>query len=493
MSHASESARLEVLRTLEVLDTPPEEEFQAIVTGARQLFDCKMAFISLVDAKRQWFKARCGLDEDETPRDISICDHAIAANDVLVVRDTLEDPRFATNPLIIGAPFIRFYAGVPLRAAIRSGGPRLPVGTLCVADDRPHDPSPESLELLTGMAKVVEALFESRRTSAATLRLALQQQEALLEVERAQRLLSHAERMARIGSWRLDLLTGEIHWSTQTYAIHGLDPGNTVELPAALDFYPPGEREKLAAALHGCQGYNRPWDLELDFINAANRVRRVRTLGEPEIRDGQTVAMIGVMQDITERYQFERRLREVALTDELTGLASRRAFNEQLDLAITNAASSGSPLAVAILDLDRFKEVNDRLGHPVGDDVLRTIAVKLRSISYLGDHLAARLGGDEFVLLLHGRHAEALLASGIERVLAELRIEVPTEGAPITVSATIGACILDPRHDTRSALMKDADEALYVAKRVRRGTGAIHGRAGVLLPDADHIGEPGSL
>lgn len=475
-----EQERLDALRRLDVLDTPPEAEFDAIVNGARHLFGCRIAFVSLVDSDRQWFKARCGLVAQETARDISICSHAIAANEMLVVPDTRQDSRFADNPLVTGQPFIRFYAGVPLRVSRQRGGVPLPVGTLCVADEQPHTPSPDKLEMLRGMARVIEALLELRRANKESLQLAIERRDALVAMERTQRLLQHAERLARIGSWRVDLANQHTHWSAQTYVIHGLEPGAPVSVDFALAFYPPGDRERLQGAVATCSATGQPWDMELDFRTVSGDLRRVRTIGEAELRHGHPVALIGVMQDITERYKIERRLQEVAHTDELTGLASRRAFNERLDAAIAASAADGAPLAVVILDLDRFKEVNDRLGHAAGDEVLRVKAAKLRAISYLGDHLAARLGGDEFVLLLTGRHAGDLLAPGIERLLSELRQDVPADGGSITVSVTAGACVLDAHHAGRSALMKEADEALYRAKRLRRGSGAIAGRPGII-------------
>lgn len=479
MSPAHEEERLRALRSLEVLDTAPEPEFEAIVNGARHLFGCRMAFVSLVDANRQWFKARCGIDEEETARDVSICHHTVAADATLVIPDTLLDERFADNPLVTGPPFVRFYAGIPLRISVDHHGQRLPVGTLCVADDRPRNPSADKIAMLEGMAQVIEAILQARRASRERLRLSIERQEALVEIARTQRLLQQAERMARIGSWRLDLATNRSHWSAQTFAIHHLQPSDTASLGHALDFYPPGERAKLEAAIATCRKNGDPWDLELDFINAKGVLRRVRTMGEAEERDGEVVAMIGVIQDITERYKFERRLREFALTDDLTGLASRRAFNEQIDEAISEAEADAA-LAVAIIDLDRFKEVNDRLGHQAGDEVLRLMAAKLRAANYLGDVVPARLGGDEFVVLLHGSHASERLPQAIEDLLADLRHDVPADGGAITVSATIGACRVDAAHADRSTLLKAADEALYRAKRVRRGTGAIAGRGGLL-------------
>jgi GAF domain-containing protein len=255
---AGEMARLEVLRSLEVLDTAPEVEFDAIVNGARHLFGCKMAYVSLVDTQRQWFKARCGIDITETDREISFCSRTVAADEMLVIPDAGQDPHFASNPLVLGPPFIRFYAGVPLRVKSEGNGALLPVGTLCVADGRAHYPSADKLAILQGMARVVEALLETRRLSRESLRLALERQDALDDMARTQRLLQHAERMARIGSWRLELATGHVHWSDQTYAIHALEPGLDKPLDSALHFYPEGDRQKLQTALDHCAQQGKP-------------------------------------------------------------------------------------------------------------------------------------------------------------------------------------------------------------------------------------------
>jgi diguanylate cyclase (GGDEF)-like protein len=312
-----EVARLDALRALDMLDTPPEAEFDAIAVGARHLFGCKFAFVSLVDADRQWFKAACGLEASETPRDVSFCTHTIAADDLLVIADTRKDLRFATNPMVVETPFVRFYAGVPLRVTPPGGGAALPIGTLCVADDKPQDPTREKLEILAGMARVVEALLEARRTSKENLQLAL------------------------------------------------------------------------------------------------------------------------------------------------------------------DRAREGAPLAIAIIDLNRFKEVNDRLGHATGDKVLQVMAAKLQAVQYLGDHFIGRLGGDEFVLILRGRRTQEELVQDIARLLADLRYAVPDDRSVITVSATIGACVYGASYVDRASLLKEADEALYRAKRMQRGTAAIAGNSAI--------------
>lgn len=129
----NEAARLAALYEMLILGTPPEDRFDRIAQFAASEFDVPIVLVTLVDAERQWFKARVGTPVCETGRDISFCSHAILRDDVMVVEDALEDPRFADNPLVTGAPHIRFYAGAPL--ALPSG---LRLGTLCLIDRRPR-------------------------------------------------------------------------------------------------------------------------------------------------------------------------------------------------------------------------------------------------------------------------------------------------------------------------------------------------------------------
>ena len=129
----NEAQRLATLRSLQILDTPPEERFDRITRTAQRLFDVPIALVSLVDENRQWFKSCYGLSTAETPRDMSFCGHAIQQNDLFVIENALEDARFADNPLVTGGPDIRFYAGCPLHA---TNGASL--GTLCIIDRKPH-------------------------------------------------------------------------------------------------------------------------------------------------------------------------------------------------------------------------------------------------------------------------------------------------------------------------------------------------------------------
>ncbi|MBV5261573.1 GAF domain-containing protein [Synechococcus moorigangaii CMS01] len=147
----NEEYRLAALYEAYLLDTPPEAAFDLITQLAARLCQTKIALISLVDRDRQWFKARHGLAAEETPRMVSFCAHAIQGKDLLEVPDATKDERFWDNPLVVQAPKIRFYAGVPLHS---TDGYRL--GTLCAIDDVPKQLSAEQRRHLIGLAHQVE-------------------------------------------------------------------------------------------------------------------------------------------------------------------------------------------------------------------------------------------------------------------------------------------------------------------------------------------------
>ena len=148
---ADEPARLAALRGLHVLDSPAEECFERITRTARRRFGVPIVLVSLVDANRQWFKSCVGLPVAETPRSASFCAHAILGDGALVIEDARRDPRFAANPLVTGDPFIRFYAGQPLRGP---GGHKL--GTFCLVDRRPRRFDEEDREALADLAAWAE-------------------------------------------------------------------------------------------------------------------------------------------------------------------------------------------------------------------------------------------------------------------------------------------------------------------------------------------------
>ena len=154
------SARAALLASLDLLDSPSEEVFDRITRLLARVLDVPIALVSLLDTDRQWFKSRVGLDVSETPLAVSFCAHAAEADAPLVVHNALEDTRFAGNPLVLGAPNIRFYAGVPIHS---SDG--VPLGTLCAIGRRPRTLLPDELQVLHDLGQIVERELAYRETS----------------------------------------------------------------------------------------------------------------------------------------------------------------------------------------------------------------------------------------------------------------------------------------------------------------------------------------
>jgi GAF domain-containing protein len=156
----SEVRRLEALRNYCILDSGPEREFDDVVKIASHICGVPLATLTFVDADRQSFKAKIGIEKSETPREDSFCAHTILSGDLLLVEDAAADPRFADSPLVTGEPHIRFYAGVPL---VDAEGNKL--GSLCVLDRQPHSLSDEQKKALEALARLVVSQMECRRVS----------------------------------------------------------------------------------------------------------------------------------------------------------------------------------------------------------------------------------------------------------------------------------------------------------------------------------------
>ncbi len=154
----NEAERMAALHSYQILNTPPEDMFNDLVALASYICGTPIALISLVDAERQWFKAKVGLTATETARDVAFCAHAIMSEELFVVQDALTDPRFAENPLVRIDPKIRFYAGAPLMTADHHA-----LGTLCVIDRVPRELSAEQKHALKLLGRQVIALLDCRR------------------------------------------------------------------------------------------------------------------------------------------------------------------------------------------------------------------------------------------------------------------------------------------------------------------------------------------
>lgn len=157
-SPSIEAARIAALNRYAILDTEPEQSFDDLVTLAAHICKTPMAMLSLVDEHRQWFKSKVGVQVHETPREVSICTHAIQQDELFIVPDTRQDPRFRDNPLVVGEPRVRFYAGAPL---INEDG--FALGTLCVVDREPRELDEDQKEALLSLRRLALAQMELRQ------------------------------------------------------------------------------------------------------------------------------------------------------------------------------------------------------------------------------------------------------------------------------------------------------------------------------------------
>lgn len=461
LSPEREASRLRTLAALKLVDTAPEAAFDALATLAARLLDCPIGLVTLIQEDRQWIKAAQGAHVTQGTRRDAFCSHTIAGDGPLIIDDMTADTRFERNPMVTGSPSLRAYAGVPIAARDPENGTRVAVGAVCALDIKPRNFTPDQRALLAPLSALAEALLDSRA-------LQLQAEAQSDELRRTARVSRQAERIAEMGNWRLDLSDDSITWSEGVYRIHELDPGKGVPLQGALEFYPEQARALVSGALANTMETGAPFDIETDFVTAKGRKRRVRAMGELELKGGVPAAVIGVFQDVTARYAVEESLRRSASSDELTGIANRAAFTTELERLVAIAKSGDERLGVIMIDGDYFKQINDTHGHLAGDDVLRAYGRRLRRVDP-GKCFAARLGGDEFGLIVRG-DAAARISEIVDRLLIDLRVPVRAAAGVIQVSATIGHACYRTEDTTLRDFVHRADLALYEAKRRARGT-----------------------
>ncbi len=153
-----EAQRINSLQKLNILDTPLNPVFERITRLTKKMLDVPIVSISLIDTDRQWFKSEQGLNVCQTERDISFCGHAILQDDIMIIPDALQDQRFHDNPLVLGTPYIRFYAGCPIHS--QDG---YKIGTLCVIGTKPRNLANDEIETLQDMAALVEQQLHSQQ------------------------------------------------------------------------------------------------------------------------------------------------------------------------------------------------------------------------------------------------------------------------------------------------------------------------------------------
>jgi len=301
---------------------------------------------------------------------------------------------------------------------------------------------------------------------------------AMEQLRESREGLAHAQSLAHIGSWEWDLASGEIRCSEEVYNIcctDGDKSGNPI-----LDSVHQLDRAFVQSSLDDAVARRAP--LSFDYrILLADSVERTLHAELVTVLDqgGTPVCLTGTIQDITERKHAEEQIRLLAYYDALTGLPNRRFFLQQLEQALVFANRNDRMLAVLFLDLDRFKLVNDTLGHGVGDRLLQDVADRLLRCVRRSDCLAradedappslvSRLGGDEFTIMLSDIDHFQDVAKVARRMLEAISLPYALEGQEVFLSTSIGISLYPFDACCASDLIRNADGAMYQAKEQGR-------------------------
>jgi diguanylate cyclase (GGDEF)-like protein/PAS domain S-box-containing protein len=309
------------------------------------------------------------------------------------------------------------------------------------------------------------------------VRYLLRANRAFLDLAQSEARLANAQRIAQLGHWEWDLRDDRVQRSGEIYRIIGLAPeALSAAHSSFLDIIYPDDRPLVKDALYAALHRKRPFNVDFRVVRPDGSIRIVHEQAEVHFDgNGKPAGMRGTTQDITERRRAEEQIRQLGLYDSLTGLPNRQVFKEQLGHAVARADRTGQALVMLSLDLDRFKRINDTLGHEVGDLLLKEVASRLnkslrqtdyvaRHDSNAAGHHVARQGGDEFTVLL-SELSEAQEATKVaRRMLDALSQPFNLGGSEIVMSASIGIAVYRLDGNDADSLLKNADAAMYYAK-----------------------------
>ena len=289
------------------------------------------------------------------------------------------------------------------------------------------------------------------------------QRQVEADLRRSEARLAAAQALARLGSWDADFVTGEIHWSDQLYEILGVEHG-LEKPPGVEDFCHPDDADSVAEALEEAKRSHKPYSIEHRIVPRDGATRHVLEQGDFVFDEtGRAVRLLGTVLDVTDRKLAQERISYLSQHDLLTDLPNLTLFKDRLGQVLAHSQRTGRNAAVLYVDIDRFKNINDTLGHSIGDKLLAAMAERLISTFRSGDTVA-RAAGDEFIVALAdmGQAEDALLAA---RKLADaLAAPFSVGEREFFVTASMGVSVYPQDSDDPETLIRNAETAMYQAK-----------------------------
>ena len=411
-----------------------------------------------------------------------------------LARETLEQGDFAVEEAEDGeaglAAFERLRPGIVLLDVMM---PELDGFEACAAlrglEGGEHIP----VLMMTGLddAESINRAFEVGATDFITkpiawpmlvhrVRYLLRANRAFLDLAQSEARLANAQRIAKLGHWEWDLATNHVQRSDEIYTIVGRTRNELLATHQAfLDVLHMDDRPLFDEAIEGALRRGQPFSMDFRVVRPDGSIRIVHQQSELEYDGaGNIRRMLGTTQDITERKRAEEQIRQLVLYDSLTGLPNRNLFKEQLTHALTRAGRSGEMLAVLLLDLNRFKRVNETLGYQFGDALLRETANRLtktlRQADYVARHdpddavMVAHQGADEFSVLLAGIDEVQDVNKVVRRILEVVSQPFDLGGNEVVLGANIGIAIHPLDGQDAEGLQNNARTAMYYANQQGR-------------------------
>ncbi len=458
-----ELARLAALRSYNILDTPPNVALDALTKLTANLIVVPIALIDLVDENRVWSKSHFGTEVSEYKIQPGFCSSAFSEDTPYIVSNAKTDPRSENHPLVLENG-VSFYAGVPLKTPEGFN-----IGTLCVIDFVPHTISAAQISILKELAiiamEVIELCAKDKRNN------------EILNIET---------------KFKQSELQHQLILNSTVEGIHVINLNGIVVIENIAAVKMIGREQgdlkgkNAHETLHHHHADNSEYPISecpiyktlQDGIprNVANEVfwRKDGSCFPVEYStsplldlDGKLSGTTVVFRDITARKASEEKIQYLAYFDSLTGLPNRSLFLNRLDQEIKKAHRNSTHLSLMFIDLDRFKDINDTLGHDVGDQFLVEAAKRLKASLRQSDTVA-RLGGDEFTIIV-GEYSDL----GSEETVAQKTLACLAEpfflnNEPLYLSASIGITVYPDDGATSERLLKNADQSMYAAKKAGR-------------------------